>query len=311
MNPYRVTIKVRNNRLLKAIEDAGGIPGQKWCDANGLSYSKVNGLINMTLSPLTKSGHLCADAQKLCDLLWKSPDDLWTNEQLYPLEKNFTELEMSQEEVLALLPPDQQYYLPDFSRIESEESQRVILQALDTLTNRERQIILLRFYDDLSNEEIGRILGLSGERIGQLMDTGLRKLRKPSILGTFVDLKEIDFMSEHESALRREDAVLHKKRIINYFVEALNALTVLERQIVLISFYKEISCEEAGRQIGMSAWRGRQIYEAGIRKLRKPTAFKRLAESGLTQMSEEECVRHGEIAIAGKRLMNMLTATEH
>lgn len=42
MRDYRVTVKVRNNRILTAIEAAGGSPGQKWCVANGLPYLQVN-----------------------------------------------------------------------------------------------------------------------------------------------------------------------------------------------------------------------------------------------------------------------------
>ena len=51
MKDYRITVKVRNNRMLNAIADAGGTPGQKWCAGKGLSYARWNSLINMTSSP--------------------------------------------------------------------------------------------------------------------------------------------------------------------------------------------------------------------------------------------------------------------
>ncbi len=94
MKDYRITVKVRNNRILKAIEECGGTPGQKWCEANGLSYSSLNYFINMAKSPLRDDGTIRSSASQLCDVVGKLPEELWSNEQLYPLEKNFSEMEM-------------------------------------------------------------------------------------------------------------------------------------------------------------------------------------------------------------------------
>ena len=117
MNDYRVTVKVRNNRLLKAIEDAGGKTGQKWCETQRLSYASVNDLVNMVISPLTKEGKLTATAARLCEVLDKLPEELWSNEQIYPLERNFSELEMNHAQVMALIPSEQKTYEFDCSEI--------------------------------------------------------------------------------------------------------------------------------------------------------------------------------------------------
>ena len=90
MSDYRVTVKVRNNRILKAMKEIGAEPGQKWCEANGLVYTQINNLINMTESPLLKTGALSTSAERLCDVLGKLAEELWTNDQIRPLEKNFT-----------------------------------------------------------------------------------------------------------------------------------------------------------------------------------------------------------------------------
>ncbi len=66
MKDYRVTVKVRNNRILRAIEEAGGTPGQKWCEEQGIGYQSINNLVNMTASPLTADGNLSAPAAMLC-----------------------------------------------------------------------------------------------------------------------------------------------------------------------------------------------------------------------------------------------------
>lgn len=102
MKDYRLTVTVRNNRILKAIEDAGGQPGGNWCAANGLSYSAVNNLITLKAGPLLKGGDLCPTALRLCEVLRKTPHELWSDSQLYPLETSAAEFELDAAEIAAL-----------------------------------------------------------------------------------------------------------------------------------------------------------------------------------------------------------------
>jgi len=192
MKDYRVTVKVRNNRLLKAIEDAGGSTGQKWCEANGLGYARVNSLINMTSSPLAAEGDLYPDAARLCDVLGKLPEDLWSNEQLYPLERNFSEMEMDHAQVVAMLPAEQQFYLPDFSDLEQAQTKALVSQALSTLTPREQEVIRMRFEDDLTLAECAKRLGVTQGRIRQIEIKAMRKLRHPARVGMFVDALDME-----------------------------------------------------------------------------------------------------------------------
>jgi len=187
MKDYHLTIKIRNNRLLKAIEAAGGTPGNKWCEANGLTYTSVNDLINMVVSPLTPTGTLRPIAIKLCEVLNKLPDDLWSNEQLYPLEKNFSEMEMDYSQIVALLPQEEQSYLPDFSEFEQAQTKALVSKALSTLTPYEQQVIHMRFTDDLTLEQCGHKLNLTLERIRQIEAKALRKMRNPKRVGMFID----------------------------------------------------------------------------------------------------------------------------
>jgi RNA polymerase sigma factor (sigma-70 family) len=191
MKDYRLTIKVRNNRLLKAIEAVGGTPGGKWCAANGLGYSRVNDLVNMTSSPLTAEGELHRDAAKLCEVLGKLPEDLWSNEQLYPLEKNFSEMEMDHAQVVALLPQEQQSYLLDLSEFERVQTKALVSKVVSTLTPREQQVIRMRFEDDLTFDECANRLGVTRERVRQIEAKALRNLRHPARAGMLVDA--VDF----------------------------------------------------------------------------------------------------------------------
>jgi RNA polymerase sigma factor (sigma-70 family) len=190
MKDYRLTIKVRNNRLLKAIEAVGGTPGGKWCAANGLGYSRVNDLVNMTSSPLTAEGELRRDAAKLCEVLGKLPEDLWSNEQLYPLEKNFSEMEMDHAQAVALIPPEQQSYLLDLSEFERAQTKALVSRVVSTLTEREQEVIRMRFEDDLTLDECANRLGVTRERVRQIEAKAIRKLRQPARVGMLVDVMD-------------------------------------------------------------------------------------------------------------------------
>lgn len=184
MSDYRVAIKVRNNRILKAIEAVGGTTGNIWCEANGLHYPKVNDLINMTATPINKKGSLSTTAIKLCEVLNKMPEDLWSDDQIRPLEKNFTSLEMTREQVMSLMAPEDTSYLTDFEGLIDRERLSVTLErAMSTLGKHHQQVLKARFFEDKTLDEVGQEFGLSGARIRQIEAQALRMLRAPSKSG--------------------------------------------------------------------------------------------------------------------------------
>lgn len=201
MKDYRVTVKVRNNRILKAIEDSGGAPGAKWCQENGLSYGAVNMLINMTESPITSYGELRQVAQRLCDVTNKLPEDLWSNQQLYPLEKNFSEMEMDNHQIESLIHNNDQpfgvytaLYDSDVDHpaiIDQEQTSELINIALEALTPMQTKVIRMRFFDDLTLEEIADQIGVSKERVRQIEQKALRRLRKPKNAGLLMDCDDL------------------------------------------------------------------------------------------------------------------------
>lgn len=78
----------------------------------------------------------------------------------------------------------------DFTRLEvikkEEVRQRMydiyppaIIKTLETLTEKEQKILHLRFQSGLTQEQVGKILGVTKERIRQIEDKALQKLRHP------------------------------------------------------------------------------------------------------------------------------------
>lgn len=175
---YLVTVKVRNNNILRAIKAAGGEPGGKWCSENGLSYQLVNDLINMTASPLLADGSLRTMAEKLCEAVNCLPEDLWSSEQLYPLETNISSIEMDHSQVVALIHNHKTHYLIDETCGQLSKHMDI---ALSSLAKNEETVLRMRNYEDMTLLEIAKHLRLSRERVRQIEAKALRKLRHPSI----------------------------------------------------------------------------------------------------------------------------------
>lgn len=187
MKDYRLTVKVRNNRILEAIEAVGGTPGGKWCGANGLSYTQINDLINMTISPLAANGSLSESADRLCEVLGKLPDELWSSDQIRPLERNFSEMGMDYAQIVAFLPGAETSYLPDFSGIENEQREKAINCAIESLSSAERDVIRLRFFEGMTLDAASAVRGVTRMRIRQIESKALQKLRHPSRSKLLVD----------------------------------------------------------------------------------------------------------------------------
>ena len=62
--------------------------------------------------------------------------------------------------------------------LEKQELKKLIIESLDTLTEKEKQVILLYYYEDLTLKEISNILEVSESRVSQLHTKALGKMRK-------------------------------------------------------------------------------------------------------------------------------------
>lgn len=65
--------------------------------------------------------------------------------------------------------------------IEEEELKKVLSDALDLLTEKEKKVILLYYYEDLTLKEISNILEVSESRVSQLHTKALSKMRKKMV----------------------------------------------------------------------------------------------------------------------------------
>lgn len=62
-------------------------------------------------------------------------------------------------------------------RAETEEIKRLLTQAIDTLSERERLVVSLYYFEELTLKEIGKVLGVSDSRVSQLHTKAILRLR--------------------------------------------------------------------------------------------------------------------------------------
>ena len=183
MTDYRVQIKVRNARLLRAIEKAGHQPGPIFAREVGISYTvHLLPYLNLKRTPFDENGDLRPCAEKLCVFLNCLPDELWSEEQRYPLLTNAAEIELSAASVHELLASPSDCADP-LSLLEKKQAAQAVDALLDTLTPREAEVLRLRHGIDgepMNLEEMAKAKGCSRERIRQIEAKALRKLRAPA-----------------------------------------------------------------------------------------------------------------------------------
>lgn len=170
---YRVTVKVRNANLLRAIEQAGHAVGGKFAELVGIKYTDLNDLANMKTRPIDRNGDLKPAVEKLCIYLNKMPSELFDFDQMHnALDQNSAEFEADSNAISALC-----------GRVSSLDTQLAVDSAISTLTEREQKVIRLRFGIDCEEttlRDIGNALGITQERVRQIEIKAMRKLRLPS-----------------------------------------------------------------------------------------------------------------------------------
>ena len=191
MTDYRVQIKVRNGRLLRAIERAGHQAGQIFAREVGISYTgHLLPYLNLKRTPFDENGDIRPCAEMLCVFLNCLPDELWSEEQRYLLVTNAAEIELSAASVHELLSSPSSCADP-LGLLEKKQAAQAVDALLDTLTPREAEVLRLRCGIDgesMNLEEMANAMGCSRERIRQIEVKALRKLRAPARQLAVMDL---------------------------------------------------------------------------------------------------------------------------
>jgi RNA polymerase sigma factor (sigma-70 family) len=181
---YRLEIRVRNNTVLKRIEQLGYDSIPAFCRDKGLPYHLVNEIIAFKLPFYGKRGNISGSIIKLADALNMLPDHIYPPERRgKPLTQNKYIVESRGVDLMQVanslradsLPPDERKMLDDFAP--------TIQLLLNELTPRQKEVLERRFglidgYEE-TLDDVGAALGVGRERIRQIEAKAMRRMRHP------------------------------------------------------------------------------------------------------------------------------------
>ncbi len=77
-------------------------------------------------------------------------------------------------------------YLEPEEAVDRDEKKKMLMDALELLTEKEKKVVLLYYYEDLTLKEVANVLEVSESRISQLHSKALEKMKKH--LGKYFEL---------------------------------------------------------------------------------------------------------------------------
>ncbi|MDE6626350.1 MAG: FliA/WhiG family RNA polymerase sigma factor [Lachnospiraceae bacterium] len=69
-------------------------------------------------------------------------------------------------------------YIEPEEAVDQEEVKKMLMEALELLTEKEKKVVLLYYYEDLTLKEVAKVLEVSESRISQLHSKALEKMKK-------------------------------------------------------------------------------------------------------------------------------------
>lgn len=195
MSDFRLEIKVKNNRLVSAIEkDFRSV--NAFCVAKNLSPIDVGRLCNLKTSPIAgaqnnfyKHVSWKKIAIDIADALGMLPEEIWPEHmQDIVLQKNTSIVDVSADFVSKMVSSDYRRNPLMIATLSQQDNQ--LAAVIDTLDDREKTVVLEHFGFNGSTKtfkEIGDDLSLSGTRVQQIFNKALKKLRHPTRSGLLED----------------------------------------------------------------------------------------------------------------------------
>jgi RNA polymerase sigma factor (sigma-70 family) len=187
MSDYRVKITIRNERLLKAIEDAGYKSARQFAIQNAIEPERVGRLIRGAEKPIDKKGRVTKNCSEILSLLNKTLKECFTDRQLEGFKSNTFETRVEETELMQLVNPVKNNEV----RLIEQDIQLNLNEIFSKyLSPREEKVLRMRYGIGLNTdhtlEEVGLQFSVTGERIKQIEAKALRKLRRPKIISKLI-----------------------------------------------------------------------------------------------------------------------------
>jgi hypothetical protein len=187
MSEYRIEVRVKNNNILRKLEENGYTSVGDFCRRNGNMgwASTIGEFVNLKKSPLDRRGKFLPIVEHMCEILLCSPEDLFSEVQLTTaLESNRRTIKVNEAEMMFMLQNQSEPLLLE-EQLCKDRLEDKIGELLETLTPREAKVVSMLFglnqYTHTHTlSEVATACDVTRERIRQIEVKALRKLRHPS-----------------------------------------------------------------------------------------------------------------------------------
>ena len=174
MEDCLVTVRVRNNRIVKAIERSGYASQRQFCISNNIIQTVLSSYVNFKCTPVSKLGGWKGSATMISSCLGVSEEDLFPEFTREAFDVNEFDFEINVNDVQKL------NYSKDIE-MDSNLLQEKVVQYVDSLRDREAKVIKYFYGVGVAKKnykEIGAELNISSERVAQIAQGAIRKLRR-------------------------------------------------------------------------------------------------------------------------------------
>jgi RNA polymerase sigma factor (sigma-70 family) len=179
LKDYRVEMKVKNNLLASAMERKGIATAAELARQSGVTQNDVGKYLNLQQSIYDSRGEYRPHFMQLCEFFNLMPSELYPEAQMSePLKSNKRVIEADAHELVRL----EADALDPAQIIELGSRREAIRGMLFSLTKKESDVVSLRLgFEGCEHtwEQIGKVYGVSKERVRQIYGKALRKLRHP------------------------------------------------------------------------------------------------------------------------------------
>jgi RNA polymerase sigma factor (sigma-70 family) len=173
-----IIAKAKQGDIMEALENRGWTQG-KGAEFLGMDQSTFGRLLNLKWVPEEFSPKLTI---KLFELTGKTPEELFPD---WARQKDFLRMPKVSKKILEVTPQmlgdAGALYLPagPEEAFCKQDVEKVINDVLHTLSPREEQIIRRHIMEDETLDKIGEDFAVSGQRIGEIYNKALAKMRHP------------------------------------------------------------------------------------------------------------------------------------
>ena len=177
MKDYRIEVRLKNNRILKRIEELGFPSIAAFCKACKIPYQETVNLISMKKPALLVSGGWRKGAETLALYLNCEPEDLFNERQAAGAIKSKAVMELDEPTLSLDDAAKLSLPAPDF---EDEEMRADILSKTVGLLAPRQQTALDMYAHGMTLKQIGDELEVGPERARQIIRKAIQVLRHPS-----------------------------------------------------------------------------------------------------------------------------------